>query len=502
MNVRERVPDSVFDGADQVELIDIEPARLIMRLEKGEVYKEEHAKRALENFFTEENLTALREIALRRCADRVNILTENARIKRGGEYHTDEHILVCLSPSPSNPKVIRTAARMANAYKGIFTAVYVERSDFAETSEADKKALRDNTRLAEELGAKTETVYGENIASSIAEYAYISGVSKVVIGRSVVRGYSRLWRRTLIDALIANAPNLEIHIIPGGELSSQGYGRTDEKNKFVFSLPDFLKTIFILAAASGIGLFFEYLDFDDANIITVYLLGVLVTSVITGHRAYSIFAAFVSVPIFNFLFTRPIFTFEAYDQGYPVTFFIMLIAALITGTLAENIKKHTKQLARVVYRLRLLFDTNHLLLKARNRDEVTEAAAKQLRSLLGKSLIIYTAENGMLGEPRIFASEGESLDKDYYNENERAVAAWVLKNMRSAGASTDTLSNARCLYYAIKTSTKAFGVLGIVMDDKPLDIHEIGITLSVLGECALALESVDVQEGKEEKERG
>ena len=118
--VRERIPDSIFDHADQVELIDIEPQDLIERLSMGNVYRENQAKQAVENFFTVENLTALREIALRRCADRVNILTENARIKNNGDYHTDEHILVCLSSSPSNEKIIRTAARMAFAFQGNF----------------------------------------------------------------------------------------------------------------------------------------------------------------------------------------------------------------------------------------------------------------------------------------------------------------------------------------------------------------------------------------------
>ena len=151
--VRERIPDSVFDGADQVELVDIEPQDLIERLNAGNIYKETQAKQAAENFFTVENLTALREIALRRCADRVNILIKNARIKNHGVYHTDEHILVCLSSSPSNAKIIRTAARMASAFCGAFTALFVETPDFSAMDDKNKKRLRDNMRLAQQLGA-------------------------------------------------------------------------------------------------------------------------------------------------------------------------------------------------------------------------------------------------------------------------------------------------------------------------------------------------------------
>ena len=158
--VRERIPDSIFDNADQVELIDIEPQDLINRLNTGNVYRQTQENQAVENFFTIENLTALREISLRRCADRVNILTENTRIKNHGDYHTGEHILVCLSSSPSNAKIIRTAAKMASAFKGEFTALFVETPDFSVMSEENVKRLRSNIRLAEQLGAKIETVYG------------------------------------------------------------------------------------------------------------------------------------------------------------------------------------------------------------------------------------------------------------------------------------------------------------------------------------------------------
>ena len=182
--VRERIPDAVFDQAEQVELVDIEPKDLLERMASGNIYREEQAQRAVSNFFTVENLTALRDIALRRCADRVNLLTESARIQSRSDYHTDEHILVCLSSSPSNPRIIRTAARMASAFRGSFMALYVQTPDAAAMDEADQKRLRENMRLAQQLGAKIETCCGEDISYQIAEFARLSGVSKVVIGRS------------------------------------------------------------------------------------------------------------------------------------------------------------------------------------------------------------------------------------------------------------------------------------------------------------------------------
>ena len=174
--VRERIPDSTFDQADQVELVDIEPAELLERLASGNVYQEDQAQRATVNFFTLENLTALREMALRRCADRVNLLTERARIQSRGDYHTDEHILVCLSSSPSNARIIRTAARMARAFRGTFTALYVETPNTAAMSDDDKKRLQDNKRLAQQLGAVIETSYGDDVPYQIAEFARLSGI--------------------------------------------------------------------------------------------------------------------------------------------------------------------------------------------------------------------------------------------------------------------------------------------------------------------------------------
>lgn len=305
--VRERIPDSIFDNADQVELIDIEPQDLINRLNTGNVYRQTQEKQAVENFFTIENLTALREISLRRCADRVNILTENARIKNHGDYHTDEHILVCLSSSPSNAKIIRTAAKMASAFKGEFTALFVETPDFSVMSEENVKRLRSNICLAEQLGAKIETVYGEDVPFQIAEFTRLSGVSKIVIGRSSATKRHLLSKPTLTEKLIDYAPNLDVHIIPDTVSNAAVYqlrgGR--KRNHIVFSVTDTLKSTAILILSSLVGMIFQKFGFDKANIITVFVLGVLVTAVITKHQIYSLISSIVSVLVFNFLFTEP-----------------------------------------------------------------------------------------------------------------------------------------------------------------------------------------------------
>ena len=500
MMVHERIPDSVFDYASQVELVDLEPQELMERLQAGHASGSTQDERDTEKLYTVENLTALREIALRRCADRVNLLTETSRIKNHSDYHTDEHILVCLSYSPSNAKIIRTAARMANAFRGTFTALFVETPDFQAMPEDDVKRLRSNMRLAEQLGAEIETVYGEDVSFQIAEFARLSGVSKIVIGRSAATRKSIFSKPTLTEKLIASAPNLDVHIIPDTERRNAPF-RTKtarKKNEIVFSVFDVLKSIAILLAVSGIGILFRRLGFAEANIITVYVLGVLLTSVVTKHRIYSLISSIVSVLVFNFLFTEPQFTLQAYGQGYPVTFLIMFLAALLTSSLAIKLKNHAKQAAQAAYRTKVLFDTNQLLQQAKDRDEIVSATANQLIKLLGKDIVFYLTEGHQLSEPYIFTVSEEKAEEDITNETEKSVAEWVQKNNKHAGATTETLSHAKCLYLAVRVNSRVYGVVGIYIGDDPLDSFGKSILLSILGECALSLENEKNAREKEE----
>lgn len=496
--VRERIPDSVFDQADQVELVDIEPTELLERMASGNIYQEEQAERAAAGFFTVENLTALREIALRRCADRVNLLTESTRIQNRGDYHTDEHILVCLSSSPSNAKIIRTAARMARAFRGNFTALFVETAATAEMSEDDKKRLRDNIRLAGQLGAHIETVYGEDVPYQIAEFARLSGVSKIVIGRSTATRKSIFSKPTLTEHLIANAPNLDIHVIP-----DTGSGTVCQKHRnkmfHVTAMPvrDLVKSILVLLASTLVGYVFYAMGFSEANIVSVYIFGVLVISVITTSRFCGAIASIVSVLVFNFFFTVPRFTFRFSNPNYLVTFPIMFMVALLTGSLATRLKDNAKQSANSAYRTKILFETNHLLQRETDEQAVIKATAGQLLKLLRKDIVVYLANGQELDSPSIFRTP-DSNQCELISENEKAVAAWVLRNNKHAGATTNTLSSAKCLYLAIRVNRQVYGVVGIAMNEIPLDSFENSVLLSILGECALALENIKNAREKEE----
>ena len=492
--VQERIPDSIFDNADQVKLIDIEPQELIQRFNAGKIYKQEQTRQALTNFFHTDNLIALREIALRRCADRMNNLSENARIKNNSDYYTDEHILVCLSSSPTNSKIIRNAARMAKAFRGGFTALFVETPDFSAMEEEDRNRLRANIHLAEQLGATIETTYGDDIAFQISEFARLSGVSKIVVGRNNAKRRFFFGKPSLTEKLTAYAPNLDIYIIPDKEITI--YHKRKRKSRHPFLTSDLLKAIIIMLLSTAAGLLFYKLGFSEANIITIYILGVLFTSIATTQRIYSFISSFVSVLIYNFFFTEPRFTFNAYDAGYPVTFLIMFIAAFITSSLAVKLKRHAKQSAQTAYRTKVLFDTNQLLQQAKGKNNIISVMANQLLKLLSRSIVCYIAEGDRLSRPVVF-SNSETND-DIISENEKAVAAWVYKNNKHAGATTDTLSNAKCLYLSIRVNHNVYGVVGIVIDSSPLETFENSIVLSILGECALSLEREEMEREKEE----
>ena len=481
--VQERIPDSIFDRADQVELVDIEPAELLER---------QSCREDPVHFFTVENLTALREIALRRCADRVNLLTESARLQSQSDYHTDEHILVCLSSSPSNAKIIRTAARMARAFRGRFTALFVETPDYSAMGNADRNRLQENIHLARQLGATVETTYGDDVPYQIAEFARLSGVSKIVIGRSTVTRRSLFSKPTLTERLIADAPNLDIHVIPD---AGNTYQERPSKVRHVgaVSLGDIVKSLLVLLLATLIGYVFYTLGFSETNIVSLYIFGVLVISVITTSRIFAAAASVVSVLVFNFFFTVPRLTFHFHDPNYWMTFLIMFMVALLTGSLATRLKDNAKQSARAAFRTKILLETNQLLQKETDERAVIKATAGQLLKLLRRDFVVYLPD----GEPNVFRTP-DSDHSELTGESEQAVAQWVLRNNKHAGATTDTFSHAKCLYLAIRVNQQVYGVVGISMTDVPLDSFENSVLLSILGECALALENIKNAREKEE----
>lgn len=412
----------------------------------------------------------------------------NSKHKKNKE--AAEHILVCLSASPTNAKIVKTASKMAKAFGGSFTALYVRTPDSDKMDEPSKQRLQYHINLAEELGATITTVYGEEVSFQIAEFARISGVTKIVIGRSNTKRRHFWSKPTLTEKLIEIAPNLDIHIIPDGAVSSVYREKPDSFLKTLVPRPgDLLITLVVLTAATLFGFSFYGLGFTESNIITVYILGVLLTSLFTKGYICGVLASLASVMLFNLFFTAPRFTFHAYDPGYTVTFVIMLAASIITGTLASKLKSHAKLSAQAAFRTKVLLDTNQLLQKAQDNDDIVNITATQLIKLLNRSIVMYSARDNKLSKGALFPTEPQNSGEELFTPFEQTVASWVFENKRRAGATTDNYSKAKCLYLAIRINTEVYGVVGIHINGKPLDSFENGVLLSILGECALALDN-------------
>ena len=492
ITVQERIPEFVFDRADQVELVDIEPQDLLERLKEGKVYRPGQADNAMDHFFTIDNLTALREIALRRTADRVNRVTErNREQNRDSEYYTGEHILVCLSSSPSNAKVIRAAARMANAFRARFTAVHVELPGGEGMAEEDALRLRMNQRLAEQLGARAVTLYGGDITRQIAEYARISGVSKIVLGRSYTK--RRLFSQNVnfADQLTALVPRLEVYLIPDNY--TQQYHRKKHLERLIAAkeqnyLRDTLLMAAILAASTILAYLFRLLGIDEANIVTIYILGVLLIALITENQIYNLLASVLSVACFNIFFTYPYHSLRVSDPGYMITFLIMFLAGFITAFLAKRVKSYGRQAVKKAWRMEILLDTSRKLQMASGEAAIAETVAEQLVKLLNRDVVYYAGEPGEGVRPYCFPREKNSHIQELLSPDETAVASWSFRNNKHAGASTGTLPGAKGLYLAVRSANAVYGVVGICLEEGFLPAFDESILNAMLNEAALALE--------------
>ena len=407
----------------------------------------------------------------------------------------NEHILVCLSSSPSNKNIIFTASKMANALQAQFTALYVQTG--ARIQSEDKERLDENIRFAEELGAEIVMTHGENVPLQISEYAQLSNVTEIVIGQSSMKRNNFFSRKTLTEKLIDIVPDIDIHIIPD-TVKAENYRKGHlplhvEKP----SVKECFLTVLIFVICTFIGLVFQKFHFSEANVVTIYILGVLLTSILTDGYLCSVAGSVMSVFLFCFFLTEPRMSFQTYAVGYPVTFVIMLISSVLTGTLAAKLKMHARLSAQLAFRTQILFDTDRLLQKARSQKEILEITCTQLARLFDRSIVAYAAVNGRLAEGHLFSEKEKVEDQSYLTLDEQQVARWVYTNKKRAGATTHYYKNSKCLYLAIRIGDQVYGVIGVPAQKDVLDSFEYSILLSVLNECALAMDNARNAEEKE-----
>lgn len=498
IHVRERVPDKIFDSADQVKLVDIEPDILIERLKEGKIYKAVQAERALQNFFAKDKLIALREIALRRMADKVNRLAilEHIQNESGenGEYYQGEHVMTCISAAPSCRKVIRSASRMAYAFHAKFTALYVETTALQNAEPAVKKARDENIHLAEALGAKVVTVFGDDVAFQIAEYARVSSVTKLVLGRTNHRILLGQKKGTLTDQISEYMPELDIFIIPDtGNTGKKRYFLHTPKRyvsaKATESLyMDLLKEMAALCMATGIGFLFRKLGFVDADIIMGYLFSILILSLYTTRRYIAVSAAVLSVFLFDWFFVHPYYSLTFYSGEYSVTFGIMLLFSIIISTVLSTGRRQARESAKIMYRTELLLENSRKMRRVENVKDLLMELSEKVLKLMNLSVVFYVRKDEKTTGPWLFPREGVSKEElgKTQDEKERAVVEWVMANKKRAGCCTHTLPDAKAMYLPIKTSDEIYGVMGMILEEKrEIPSFEYGLLTAMLNEAAL-----------------
>lgn len=488
IKVRETVPDFVFDKADKIKLIDIEPDELLNRFEEGKINHPERDRTALDQFFTRDNLRLLREIAMRRTADRIS---NNQKGQGFSEKTAKAKFLVCIGPSPSSAKCIRWGARAAEAFHAPWSVVYVEGYESEELTREQQKNIRANMDLAEKLGAEVVTLTGHDVAATVAEYARLSGITNIVVGKSRNKKTLRsLFETDFEDRLIGLLPSIEAHIIPGST-SGRGFKQPRRKRKshpLSLSVKDTAASLGLLAAATFISHILGKLGIGEQNIIMVYILSVLVISRVTEGHIYGIVSSLASVLAFSFFFTEPYLTFGTIQSGYPLTFAIMLVVALITSTLTIRIKTQARFAVERERRTEVLYEINKKLLATRGLNNIVTLTSDYIIALFNRSVVFFTTDPEKGGDG-IVTKAPLDVDASVLNStDEKAVAHWVFLNQKHAGQGTDTLMGARGFYMPVVSSGKVLAVLGLSCSKGILD-HNARLFLRMLGsQVAMALE--------------
>lgn len=400
-----------------------------------------------------------------------------------------KHVLVCLSSSPSNAKTIEGAYKLVKATSSSFRAVYVETS--TPLTPENQARLRENCRMAEKFGASLEVLYGEDIPSEISKYVQYTGISDVVIGKSTLRSKNPL-KKTLMDRLLVSCPNVEFHVVP----DYTGHNTSIKTNTKRPNTPlqDVFRALSILVLTTLVGYLFESMGFTKENIITIYILSVLVTSIITNDKKFSWITSIIAVIVFNFCFTYPKYTLFVYEPGYPVTFLVMFVASFMTGTLATQLKNIAQQSSLRAYRTNVLLDTDQAFTKTHNKEEAIEVLGSHLVKLLDKDVAIYDVQEEQLGKSYFFPSK-EAIIENVFDEE---IVSWVYTNNHHAGYGSTNYTSAPCLYYSIRIQNKVYGVVGIHIDQEPLEAFEVDLLVAILQECALTMDNFFIQKEKEE----
>ncbi len=454
--VRETLPDKVLETADEVELVDLPPDDLLKRLQEGKVYMPEAAQRAVQNFFKKGNLIALREMALRTTADRVNDQVQDYRRNKAitQTWATTDRILVCVSPSPSSANLVRAAHRMAKSLRADWIALYVEIPSRS-GDEARAQAIR-HLRLAEQLGGETATLSGQNFAEEVMDYARERNITKIFIGKPPAYSWRSLFNHSPVDQLLRASGDIDVYATKGEtedireKIKPAGSGL--EKKEFDWQ--GYGYALLTVAASTGLAWLF-YPGVDLANLIMVYLLGILAVSYRQGLGP-STLASFLSVFAFDFFFVPPRFSVAVSDTQYIFMFLVMLLVGLSISNLTVRVRNQAKLSRLRERRTAALYSLSRELASTWGTAQLLEIAVKHISEVFESSVVAFLPD----GNGRLQAQCGAIQDFNL-SQKEMAVAHWAYDLGQIAGLGTDTLPSTESLYLPLLASGEPVGSLGV-----------------------------------------
>jgi two-component system, OmpR family, sensor histidine kinase KdpD len=489
---RETLPDHVFDEADDIELIDLPPDDLIARLNAGKVYVASQAGAAVERFFRKQNLMALREIALRRVADRVEAASRELRPERPEARGARDRVLVAVGPDEQAEQLVRAGKRIADALDAQWSVVYVETPSLLRLSDAQRNRRIDVLRLAESLGAESVTLDGPSAADALLEYAHTRHATRVIVGTPKRRGWRAWLRPSTATELARRARGFDVVLIAAGEGAAPpravraGAGQQPKAavrwNRYGWAAA-------ITAACTAMS-WAMYPHFELSNLVMVYLLGVTVAGLNLG-RGPSALTALLNVATFDFLFVPPRFSFAVSDAQYLVTFFAMVVIALVIATLTASVRQQTRVAGARERRTALLYAMSRELSVTRGITGMARVAVRHVAEVFQcEATVLLPDGGGQLHYPAQAALEASFRGADL------AVAQWVADHGRRAGLGSDTLPAARGLYVPLGDERRTVGVLAVLPDNaRRVLLPEQGHLLETFaGQIALALERAHLGE--------
>jgi two-component system sensor histidine kinase KdpD len=463
VRVRETVPDSIFDRADAIELIDLTPDDLIQRLKEGKVYVPKQAERALQHYFSPGNLTALRELALRRTAERVDeqLLTHMQANAIPGPWAAGERILVCVSEDPRAAGLVRYTKRLSDRLHAPWTAISIETRRSLQLTDEQRDRLADTMRLAESLGGEALTIPGveRRIADDLINFAQANNVTQIVIGKSTRSRWFEILRGSLVHDLVRRTGNITVHVIAGEELASvldhkpavQTAARTEP-----FDLRPYLKSLLITALGLGVAVL-VHPRFGVENVDLVFLTAVVVVAVRYGLLP-SLLTSVVASLCYNFFFLPPVYTFTITDPTNIAAFFFFMLIALLVSNVAARVRTQADTAIGRVRMTELLYAFSRKLAGTATLDDVLWATAYQIALMLKVRVVLLLPEEGVLTVKAGYPPE------DQLDSADLAAANWAWSNDRAAGRGSDTLPGAKRLFLPMRTGRGLIGAVGIDND--------------------------------------